>query len=408
MVDPGQLLLHDSVSPALTDGRYRVGITPTLPAGVPGAAPAAGAFDLLVAGPAPEPGRIRSHPAAGLTGDFADDLPFVLLERRTLPWERAGFGLAGTPWLALVLTRDDGTPEATLVPHSGPADGPAGTLRAADLATQTRLVPRPDEARLLVHVREYNATDAAAGGDDDGWLAVVVANRLPRTPGRWRVTLVSLEGRIDLLSAAPTLGLAALWSVTFTVASAGGSFGARLAAVATTRFADPSLSGSVVDATGAVAITRQDRSGRLTPAFYRSPLAASPAVVAAVLPSAGPLDAPPDVTETAAAELGRLLTAADPRMLAELAAWHRARLQAQSRATQASSMVASPLAPDVLARIRKATPTAASVPDLAAVVSAAALKRWQKTTLPSAGEFGSAAVPFTPGTLRPRPGGGWH
>lgn len=406
MVDPGSMLLHDAVNPALADGRYRIALTPSLPAGVSGAPPPAGAFDVLVAGPAPDPSRVRSHPAAGAMGGFADDLPFVLLERRTLPWERTGFRMTGIPWLALVLTRDDGTPEATLVPPTGTTGGPAGTLTCTDLATQTRVLPRPDEVRLLAHVRESNVADAATGGDDDGWQAVVVANRLPRTTGRWRATLVSLDGRVDLLSAAAAVGLDAQWSMTFTVTTAGGGFGDRIRAISPTRFGDPARLVTVLDASGAVTVARQDRSGRSAPARYRSALAASASVPTSSVDAAD--GEVPDITSTAASELGRLLSAADPRLLSELATWHRARLHATSAAVQAEVLGGPALAPAARAGVAAPAAPVTEARPLSARLAAAAIGRWARADLGSAGRFGSAATPVEPGPLRPRRGGGWH
>ena len=49
--------------------------------------------------------------------------------------------------------------------------------------TQTvvdKVFPTVEDLPLLVHVREVDLADTElANGDDDGWLAVVLANRLP-------------------------------------------------------------------------------------------------------------------------------------------------------------------------------------------------------------------------------------
>ncbi|GAA3623305.1 hypothetical protein [Microlunatus ginsengisoli] len=381
MVDPGRLQFHDAVVPVLADGRYRLRVETALPGALNAAPPGPQTFDVLVGGPAPEAARIRCYPPSGSTGDFTDDLPFVVLERRTLPWERAGFGIAGTPWLALVLTRDDGTPEATLVPPAGGAgEGPAGTLRAVDLATQTRLLPRPDEVTRLAHVRESSPSDS---GDDDGWQAVVVANRLARAPGRWRLTLVALDDRADLAGNAPTLGLAAVWSATYTITGEGGGFGARIAAIEPTRFGDPTRASIPTDATGAVALDWADRSGRTAPVRYRPPLVAS-ATIGGAAPAA---DAPPDVTEISAGELGRLLAIADPRLLGELAGWHRQQQAQGVRAAQQHTLAGGVLDG------RRAGPAGIDAESL----RLAALDRWQEARLPVAGRFGSTSAPTPSG-----------
>ena len=377
MVDPGQVQFHDAVVPVLTDGRYRLRVETSLAPALNAAPPGPQTFDVLVGGPDPDAARVRCYPPAGSTGDFTEDLPFVLLERRTLPWERAGFGIAGTPWLALLLTRDDGTPEATLLPPGGADGGPAGTWQAKDLATQTRLLPTPTEVGLLCHVRESTPSDS---GDDDGWQAVVIANRLSPSAGRWRLTLVALDGRADLAGNAPTLGLAALWSATYTVAAEGGGFGPRIRAIAPTRFGDPTAAAAPTDATGAVGLQWTDRSGRSGPVRYRPPLVAS-AGLAAAQPAA---DAAPDVTAVSATELGRLLAIADPRLLGDLSGWRRTtQADAVRRAQRGAEPSDAPGAPV----------EGPGEPAEVTRLRAAALDRWRAAALPVAGRFGSTAVP---------------
>lgn len=47
---------------------------------------------------------VRTFPKEGATGNFQTSLPFIVLKRSTLPWERSSFDQKkGTPWLALVL-----------------------------------------------------------------------------------------------------------------------------------------------------------------------------------------------------------------------------------------------------------------------------------------------------------------
>ena len=57
-----------------------------------------------------------------------------------------------------------------------------------------------------MHVREVDVNDTElANGDDDGWLAVVLANRLPvfdtaaGKPVRYMACLVNVEGQLDAL-----------------------------------------------------------------------------------------------------------------------------------------------------------------------------------------------------------------
>src|SRR5690606_6984149 len=66
--------------------------------------------------------------------------------------------------------------------------------------------PTKDDLQLLVHVREVDLSDTElAMGDDDGFLAVVLANRLPQfdrvgcKPVRYLACLINLEGQLDVL-----------------------------------------------------------------------------------------------------------------------------------------------------------------------------------------------------------------
>jgi hypothetical protein len=340
MVDSGQLMLHDSATPPLLDGRYRVTVTPTAALAGGEAQPPAGTLDVEVGAPDGAAEVIAAHPVDKSSGGFADDLPFVVLRRRTMPWERAGFGQSGMPWLSVVVTRDS---EAAL--------SSTGTLRCTDVATQTRVLARPAEVRLLAHLREVNVADTVlAGGDDDGWQAVVVANRLPRAAGAWRATLVALDGRTDLLGGSPALGLSALFSWTFTVTGSGGGFGQTVAGLLPARYAEPAPGGPA-DPAGRLPLTGLDRSGRTSTVRYRPPLLPGWPAPEPEPEPAGAVE--PDVTALSAFELGRLLAAADGRMLRELAQWRRSRLQATA-AAGTSHLNAAALAPRALARWRGA------------------------------------------------------
>lgn len=403
MVEAGQMLWHDAVRPVLPDGTYRVTMTPQLAFGT---SPAPGELDVAVAGPPPDPATVRSVPAAGATDVDPDVVPFVLLERRTLPWERDGLARPGTPWLALVLTTEA---EAALRADGGAAgvpQGPAGVLTCTDVATQTRVVPTPAEVPLLAHVREH----PGVAGDDDGWQAVVVANRVPRAAGAWRVTLVALDGRADLAGAAPRLGLTALWSGTFTVGAAGAGTSGTLAAIRPGLFADPARLGAtrgdgpLVDDSGAVAVQAFDLSGAVRTGRLRSPLRA---------------DAAPggddDLTELAAETLGRLMAFADARLLADVTAWYRARQHARTRAgAEPVAELVPPAAPRTPVAGAPARPAAPGGPGVAVApaalgeaVALAATRRWQGLRLPVAGALGSAAAPVRPDPLRRLDDGSW-
>ena len=306
-VDPGQVRLHRRADPALDAGLYHVSLTGHTSAGD------ADTHDAYfrVTGPQLrlEPADVAAmSPPEKAAGDFGAELPYVALTRRTLPWERTGSG--GGPWLALLITTDA---EAT------PGDGPlseAGALAGVAPTTTVSLlrvlpagaaVVRAQLGALAVraHVREVSLADTATmGPDDDGWQAVVLGARLPAgaaDPGTpYRATLVSLE---PAGAAAPSAFLA-LHRWTFTSTSEGGSFAYLVSNLGVARFAP-----------GPVQLEAVDRGGATRTVACRSPLSDQG-------------DAPEgveDVTRTAAFELGRMLAAADGRLLRELVAWRRRR-----------------------------------------------------------------------------------
>ncbi|MDO3705110.1 hypothetical protein Q3W71_25915 [Micromonospora sp. C28SCA-DRY-2] len=339
-VAPGSIRLHDTVTPTLTAGIYRfVSKLEVTGKGTEAGPPPEHFTHVQVGAP-----RLTldgtevtgHHPPRDAVGAFGDRLPHVVLGRRALPWERRFTD--GTPWLALLVVRAD---EATLVTGTlrttigetafnrlnaiEPVDPNRAVvgLRAKDLATFRALLPSRDDVRLLTHVRQVNVADTAlAGSDDDGWFAVVTANRLPlggAAPIRYTACLVSLEARDDVwtttLTSVPTLIVLASWP--FVTSSAGGTFEHVAAHLDLGAFgAPPAGQPPLVDADGALTLAGTRRDGTPTTVGYRPPLLGA---------APDPLPAgPDDVTGDAAFELGRLLAAADGRFIREVVAWHRA------------------------------------------------------------------------------------
>ncbi len=159
---------------------------------------------------------LSTYPPANAEGAFESRLPQIVLRRRTLPWERAVDADRKIPWLALVVIAegegaisaespiaDCVTPPLAL---SGPSDTPTGVYLSVPQTTVTKVFPTKEDLQLLVHVREVDISDTElAMGDDDGFLAVVLANRLPQfdrvgcKPVRYLACLVNLEGQLDAL-----------------------------------------------------------------------------------------------------------------------------------------------------------------------------------------------------------------
>jgi hypothetical protein len=148
---------------------------------------------------------LSTFPPAGREGAFGARLPQIVIKRRTLPWERTvdpvnaaavdpEARLADVPWLALVLIAEGEaelksnervaecvTPGVTI---PGPADSQTGNSLHIRKSMVDRIFPTQQEVHLLAHAREVDITDTELMmGDDDGFLSVVIANRLP-LPGR--------------------------------------------------------------------------------------------------------------------------------------------------------------------------------------------------------------------------------
>jgi hypothetical protein len=227
MPDPGFFVLHPAVLPPLPAGAYTLhGEIEEMPGG------AVEALDAHLTVSAPRytmpPDQILStYPPANRTGSFQDTLPQIVLKRRTLPWERQ-LDTSDTqlPWLALVViaegegslsgeakVEDCVTPGTTL-PHPEDRDTATSVFLSVTKTVVDGVFPTREDAKLLAHVREVDIGDSELmGGDDDGFLAVVIANRLPQpgfgadgkgtVPRKYLACLINLEGQDQLLPPPP-------------------------------------------------------------------------------------------------------------------------------------------------------------------------------------------------------------
>jgi len=220
MPKTGHFILHSNVLPKVTAGRYEL---LTEQDGLPfGVEPER--THVTVAAPRytmPTDQIVSSFPPANAEGAFGDRLPQIVLKRRTLPWERNPAGavaVSPTPWLALVVVAE-GEAELSTATPVGECVTPGTTLLDPDdkdveqglylAVTETvvqKIFPCQEDLPLLAHVREVDINDTElANGDDDGWLAVVLANRLPvydvanDTPVRYMACLLNLEGQLAAL-----------------------------------------------------------------------------------------------------------------------------------------------------------------------------------------------------------------
>lgn len=404
----GKIRLYDAVIPELAAGRYRV--TSELKVRVGAAdlpAPPAQQMHVQLDTPrfAIDPGEVVGrHPEIPSRGAFGDRLPHLVLGRRTLPWERRGPN--GMPWLALVVaakseaTLASGTVRALLpapvlaaLEATEPIEGdpPVTVLRFAQADVLRHVLPAPADVPLLCHVRQVNLADTAmAGRDDDGWFAIVTANRLPLAGTgagtEYLACLVSLEARSDLWGA-PTGAvppLVVLHSWAFTSIAEGGTIEHLLGHLDVAAFGASGDGSRPTDAQGTLALERVDRQGATAPVRYRGPLRGA---------SAAPLPADADdISRDAARELGRLLGCADARFLRELVAWHRA-AEAEARAALVAGAV-NALLPRPASR---SAARAAPVADVASALSDA-LARWSapKADLWQVPPGAAAAAPARP------------
>jgi hypothetical protein len=218
----GQFTLHARAVPPLKAGDYNLTGTQTLAGG--DVAPYDGHLRVTSPRYTMPPDQILStFPPANAEGSFEHRLPQIVLKRRTLPWDRrAGAGEPDSmPWLALVVIAEgEGqlsgeTPAAQCVTPgktlAGEADVPTSVYLAVSKTVVNKVFPTKQDVALLAHCRQVDPSDTELSiGDDDGFLAVVMANRLPQfhrstgaddadRPVRYLACLINLEQQLDVL-----------------------------------------------------------------------------------------------------------------------------------------------------------------------------------------------------------------
>jgi len=236
-VAEGKFALYSSIKPPLPAGDYRLTARQNLSATNASGALAPG--DLPVA-ELPTHLRVRSprfalppeqvlstFPPANSRGSYGMRLAQIVIKRRTLPWERLLTPSApgdppipdATPWLALVLIAEGEAELKTNQPVAdcitpgvvlaGGADVEKGNYLVVRRSIVDKVFPTRLDVPLLAHAREVDINDTELMmGDDDGFLAVVVSNRLPLAgqdasggdaPIKYLACLVNLEGQFDVL-----------------------------------------------------------------------------------------------------------------------------------------------------------------------------------------------------------------
>lgn len=235
-VGEGKFVLYSRIAPPLKAADYVLTARQTL-----GASKADGALDAddLPVADLPVHFRVRSpryalppdqvlstFPPANSEGNYGARLPQIVIKRRTLPWERdvGPGGVEATPWLALVVIAE-GEAELKLnqavaecvtpgVELGGVADSQLGNCLEVRKSMIDKIFPTRLDVPLLSHAREVDIHDTELMmGDDDGFLAVVIANRLPlagkgptgeEVPVKYLACLINLEQQFEtLLERAP-------------------------------------------------------------------------------------------------------------------------------------------------------------------------------------------------------------
>jgi hypothetical protein len=228
---PGTFRLYPYANPPLTAGKYTVTGEVT---GLPGTVESLQtALDVTAPRFALPPDQVLStFPPASARGAFTSRLPQVVVRRRTLPWERSEFTADGQrlsdltpeqrrtatprPWLALVLIAEgegsllsdhpvaDCTTSGTTLADTSDIDVPKSTCLEIPESVVTAVFPALEDLPSLVHVREVDLDDTElALGDDDGWMAVVLCNRLPQAGTSYTACLINVEGQYDELPTNP-------------------------------------------------------------------------------------------------------------------------------------------------------------------------------------------------------------
>ena len=315
-------------------------------------------------------------PPQGSLGNHSNIIPHITLNRSTLPWERSpeqGKDKSDSPWLVLLLLRDDDFPTASERPQTqvitleklqntgDSAKFPSFTLEPgqdkSDKVTVIDLkksllesiLPTKSDLAYLAHVRQTKNGDKPLGDE----LATVIGNRLPQTGGVSTAYLVSVENRYTSSSEEfnfqgadddDLIRLVCLYSWRFSCIDESQTFTQLLSNANCTpsTLHLPETGNGNVDrylSKGYVPLFHELRVGDKTVSWYRSPLTPGeikdtielPARVADELLRYDTNSGMFDVSYAAAWELGRLLTLENQSVALALYNWKRTSTQNQKQ-----------------------------------------------------------------------------
>ena len=210
----------DAHKPSLADGDYTIEVNHGIgvkdyTGGSSNSLPISSSVQFTVNGPRYNlsPNDVHSlFPLEGSKGDFQNFLPYIVLNRSTLPWERKPFSLydGDASWLfLLVLDESDlqsgQVKESTLMYNDIAAN--RNVLGIIDEANEIKLIDKKININLI-SLKDTSIIPSAL--DEIGFLSyvriedgieqsVIVANRLPAPGCTSVVYLISLENKFILL-----------------------------------------------------------------------------------------------------------------------------------------------------------------------------------------------------------------
>ncbi len=183
-----------------------------------------------------KPSMIHSAFPPATSGVFENVLPHLVLNKRTIPWQRMIWGNneGALPWVALIVVEEDEiyipsaddtqdqrvlprtvgdlvTPGTGILGPQGLQPAPSGDELQApcltidiDASIFSAILPTKEELPYLSHCRKVDLSSKEPNAEvtqeeGEGWFSVVVGNRFPASGKKAFSCLVSLEGFTDYL-----------------------------------------------------------------------------------------------------------------------------------------------------------------------------------------------------------------
>lgn len=359
-----QLKLLDYFLPSLSDGPYRAWASQEITVGE-GDGQTEQVFrketEFYVAGRAftlQQDSVFSVYPCENAEGNFSNELPFIVLNRKSLPWQ---YDLGGRqmPWVALIVIsseeqaveRDMSVRELLTDPvgqgiyfplQKQPEqylENPEDVCHVVDLPREVygKIMPSMEELPYLCHAKYVNLarTEEHVSGMD-GYFSVVIGNRfLPSGNEEARKSTVHLVSMLGCegaeASGCETIRLCSLyhWNV-FSRSSQEAGFGELIAQIDCREFGRDDTENELLRR-GVVAKEHRFRTGEVSGSLYSSPLLPARAPVCSMegrRTADGHLIYDRelgvfDVRYASAWQLGRMLSLSDEAMAMKICQWRR-------------------------------------------------------------------------------------